>query len=412
MTDASTISRTRHAERFVEAFLALPLISEFVFRSPQIVDTTQKEVADLLVSQTGASILISLKCQEDPASRDLIKTTSWANKQAKKALNQLRGALRKQKGKAIWCDHARRGRVEFPGGLPKIDHGIVIVEVFARARLEPADVFPLEIDGVPVAYFSVNDFLNLAMELRTLPEIFEYLSQRRTLPIADLHVIGDEKTLFELYLLNNGSLEGCGSRAEARAKVAKQWNQVAAARAAKAESDRFSKLMEYVADQLATRNSDYASDLSPELLASFDGPAVRKQYMQMQEVLANLRLRERAVLGRAFEGVVQSLRGNKEGFTYRAIHFDSRPEWVFVLVSSKGVTRREVLERATCLTRAAMAHYRKSRCLLVVDRDGESFEVTMGIMNSPATDEEITAGRELFGRLKMTAQEYSFVPKA
>jgi hypothetical protein len=33
-------------------------------------------------------------------------------------------------------------------------------------------------------------------------------------------------------------------------------------------------------------------------------------------------------------------------------------------------------------------------------------------MNSPATDEEITAGRELFGRLKMTAQEYSFVPKA
>jgi hypothetical protein len=63
MTYASTISRTRHAERFFEAFLALPLVSEFVFRSPQIVDTTQKEVADLLVSQTGASILLSLKCQ-------------------------------------------------------------------------------------------------------------------------------------------------------------------------------------------------------------------------------------------------------------------------------------------------------------------------------------------------------------
>jgi hypothetical protein len=101
MTYASTISRTRHAERFFEAFLALPLVSEFVFRSPQIVDTTQKEVADLLVSQTGASILLSLKCQGDPARRDAIKTTSWANKQARKALNQLRGALRTQKGKAL-----------------------------------------------------------------------------------------------------------------------------------------------------------------------------------------------------------------------------------------------------------------------------------------------------------------------
>jgi hypothetical protein len=28
--------------------------------------------------------------QEDPASRDVIKTTSWANKQAKKAFNQRR----------------------------------------------------------------------------------------------------------------------------------------------------------------------------------------------------------------------------------------------------------------------------------------------------------------------------------
>jgi hypothetical protein len=128
--------------------------------------------------------------------------------------------------------------------------------------------------------------------------------------------------------------------------------------------------------------------------------------------LANLRLRERAELGRVFDGVIQSLRGDKEGFTYRAIHFDPRPEWVFVLVSSKGIARREVLERAIILTRAAMAQYRKSRCLLVVDRDRESFEVTIGTMNSRPSGDEITAGRKLFGRLKMTTQKYSFVPEA
>src|SRR2546429_157943 len=43
-------SRTLWAERQVEEFLSLPLVSEFVFRSPQTVDGSQREVADFLVT--------------------------------------------------------------------------------------------------------------------------------------------------------------------------------------------------------------------------------------------------------------------------------------------------------------------------------------------------------------------------
>jgi hypothetical protein len=42
-------------------------------------------------------------------------------KSAKKGINQLLGALRPS-AKAIWCEHPRRGRVEFPAGLPPITH--------------------------------------------------------------------------------------------------------------------------------------------------------------------------------------------------------------------------------------------------------------------------------------------------
>jgi hypothetical protein len=79
------LSRTVWAERHVEEFLSLPLISEFVFRSPQTLDGTQREVADLLVAHGNIGILVSQKCQEDPATRDAAKTESWARKEAKKA---------------------------------------------------------------------------------------------------------------------------------------------------------------------------------------------------------------------------------------------------------------------------------------------------------------------------------------
>ena len=68
---------------------------------------------------------------------------------------------------------------------------------------------PLEYLGVPITYMSINDFINLVVQLRTVPELQEYLNARRTLPAACLHTIGNERPLFELYLMNGGSFAGC-----------------------------------------------------------------------------------------------------------------------------------------------------------------------------------------------------------
>jgi hypothetical protein len=403
--------RTQDAEKAVEAFLSLPLVSEFVFRSPQTVDTSQKEVVDLLISHSGMSVLISQKCQEDPSRRTTTKTQAWANKQAKKAFVQLRGALRAGEAKkVIWCDHRRRGRVEFPDGLPVIGHGIVIVEVFETVELGPENDFPLEFNGTAITYFSVNDFLNLTEQLRTLPELLEYLQARQALSATALRTIGNEKTLFEYYLLNDGSFDGWNGNVDSNLIVSTKEDKLSIIRAAKAESDHHSKLLEYVADQLATRLPGYEADLPSHILSAFDAPAERKNYLQMQEVLANLRLRERAELGRIFSQTIEALKDEREGFLFRAVYFDARPDLVFVLASSKGIARTEVLERGLVLMRAAMAQYRKCRAMLIIDRDGSGFEVSIGESKDDLTDDDIRAGKSLFGNLKMFDRTYSFVP--
>jgi dsDNA-binding SOS-regulon protein len=303
--EPSSLRRTEWAERHVEDFMALPLVREFVFRSPLSLDReVQKEVVDFLIAHGETAILVSQKCQEDPSARTGAKVASWARKAARGAASQLRGALRRTDGKPVWCEHSRRGRVQFPNGLPKIDHAIVVVEVFERVDLEPdAAHLPLEFQGTPITYLSLNDFLNLAVNLRTSSELLEYLNVRRVLPPSDLRVIGDDRSLFESYLLGGPSLHGARSREEAAAAVARQRDRLMEAITAKRESDRYSSLLEHVADELATRLPDYATDIPEPLLAHFEPSDARVGYMKMQGILAGLRLRERAELGQAFDGV-------------------------------------------------------------------------------------------------------------
>jgi hypothetical protein len=170
------------------------------------------------------------------------------------------------------------------GGLPPINHGIVIAEVFERVELGPESGFPLAIGDTPITYLSVNDFLNLAQELRTLPEILQYLTARRALPGTELRTIGAERALYEYYLGHDGSFQGCTGHASAEAFAAHNAGSLLLAREEKANSDRYGELIEYVADQLATRLTDYASELPSHIISSFDDPTDRRRYLQMQGI--------------------------------------------------------------------------------------------------------------------------------
>ena len=76
-------------------------------------------------------------------------------------------------------------------------------------------------------------------------------------------------------------------------------------------------------------------------------------------MLADLRLRERTELGRAFYSVNQKLSMQVRGLAKRTVRLDSRPDWVFLFLSSKCLERPFVLEAGSLLMTAAMAYYQQ-----------------------------------------------------
>ena len=407
-------ARTEWAERQTQELLSIPFISEFVFRDVRTMDgKTPHQTGDFLILHRGSGILVEQKCQDDPTARSIKKTALWARKNAKAGWRQLRRALTRPRDRVVWCGHHRRGRVEFPNGLPVIRHGIVIVEVFQTIDLQPdAQELPLELRNVPITYLSVNDFLNLAVSLRTVPELTEYLTARRSLPASDLRVIGDEKTLFHFYLLNGGSFAGCLGRADARIAIASQQHRLQQLLERKSESDYYSLLIEYVAESLATRRPNFADGLPPDGVLVYDPVDQRKNYLDMQAELADLRLRERAELGRALDSAARKLSGKPDGFVFMSARLDSKPEWVYIFASSKKVGRAEVLSRIARLMASAMAYYEKSRCLLLLDFDGIGFDVALSRPGFTPSLADFEVGRRLFGHLRVTTAPLEIAPES
>jgi hypothetical protein len=397
-------TRTRWAEEQVEQLLSIPFISEFVFRSPQNLEgprNTQREVADLLIDHMGKGLLVSQKAQEDPESRGERRNELWVLKNAKGAVDQLVGALRCPTT-PFWCDHPRRGRVDYANGLPTIVHGVVVTETFRPVDLQSAaSDLPLEYAGIPISYLSINDFLNLAMQLRTVPELYAYLNARRALPESSLRRFSEEQVLLEYFLLH-GTFSSCRGQEDAATTLERRVEERNEVLNRMVEYREGSAYLEYVTNALATRSATCLDGISPQWAATFDPAGSRSNYLRMQAVLSDLSLRERALLGQHFESVIRALAEHTEGYVHSAVRLDSKREWVFLLASSKGVAREEVFRRIETSMRAALAYYRKQRCLVIVDRDGEGYEVAMtrpDLVHVPSAT-ELRHGEEMFGRLR------------
>lgn len=401
-------TRTRWAEQQTERFLARPFISEFVFRSPQKLDGfrgIQKEVADLLVVHKGTGLLVSQKAQEDPDTRDDRRNEFWVLKNTRGALSQLIGALRSP-GTPFWCDHPRRGRVDFPTGLPPIAHGVVIVETFRPVDLQAvAADLPLKYGDTPIAYLSINDFLNLTTNLRSIPELFAYLDARRELPDVALRRVGNEQVLLEYYLLHQ-RFTSCSGHEQAVQTLKERSDELEALLERLAEHHYYSSRLEHVADALAIRSSTCVEGISPELMAKFDPPETRQNYLRMQAILTDLSLRERAELGRQFHAVVLNIEDCSQGYAQASAHLDSKPDWVFVFGSSKGWDRSKLLSLVEPTMRAALAFYKKPHCMIVIDRDGAGYEVAVTRADAVfvASPADVWNGEKIFGRLRSTSR--------
>jgi hypothetical protein len=397
------VQRTLWAEMFVDGFSSRPLTAECVFYSPQYIDRgKQKEVCDFLLVLRGNAILVSMKSQDDPSSRTGDKLRRWTIKNATNALNQARGALNTIAREPFWCQHSRRGQVEFKPGSIRVAHVVVLTEVFDDAVEFPNEL-SLLLGSVPVTYLSLNDFLNLINELRAFPDITAYLDARRMLPHKSLRMVGHEVPFYKYYILNAGSFAGCAGYADARISSAARDAEWQAVLSAGQSRHKFASLVEYVSDALATRPKTFSEGLDAQTVAGFDPSDDRRHYLLMQEELCDLRLAERTALGQQFANVIDKVQ-NSEGtadMTDMAFYTDSKPDLVYVLVSAKGIDRATLLPRLTILLRAAMAAYGKDRGLVIADRNRDGFEVQLiSGRTTDSSDQEL--GEAYFAKLRVS----------
>ena len=407
---ALRMTRTEWAEQVAADLASKPLLQEFVFKNPKYQDATEKEVCDLLLTLRNDAIPVQMKCQEDPNSRAGKRLERWIVKRAPEALGQLLGTIRSIRERNFWCEHPRRRRVEFAKGQLSVIHGVVLVEHTAEPIQLAADL-PIEHQGVPIHYFAANDFLNIVNELRSFPDLVAYLGSRRSLSPDFLRSTGGEREAFEYFLSREGRFGPASSLADMRMAMTGDQEGVRQIIRLKKEADRPASLVEYIADSLATRSPHYTDGLGPELLASFDHTERRSNYLLMQEELGDLCLDERRKLGGKLFELVGTLDAGRraQDMTFAVCCADSKPDFLYLLVASRGLGRKILLPSSVRLLRGALAFYRKKDGMSITDRDGASFEVAL-VRKFVPTASDGMVGQRFFGSLKMFGMPVNLVP--
>ena len=395
------MQRTDQAERFLELMASVPLTWENVFRSPQYTVKSGKEVVDLLLVLRNKGIFISLKCQQDPQTRTGHSLVRWVQKSSSTALRQVGGAIRTSKTREFWCSHQRRGRVYFEPSQIDPVRAIVVVETLEEVSLNRD--MPLEIDSVPVSYISLNDSLNVLSEVRTINDLILYLKARDSLCPELQRTMGSEKQFFEFYILYGGSTSTVNSRQNMIEELGKRRAEVARLVKVRQTSNLQARPIEQVSDSLSTRLESYEDGLDEEQARQFDPVANRHNYLLIQDELCDLVLDERRKLGVGLEKVVEKVKEDVSATSmcFQVAYLDSKPDFLYVLSSTKGVSRNEVFKRCGALLQGGLAHYGKIRGLAVnytQGRDGYDVVMVNAFVESP---EARQLGNQLFSHLKM-----------
>jgi len=394
--------RTDLAEEFVARFSSVPLVTESVFLRPKYLrGGIEREVADLLFVHRRRAIIISLKHQADPHTRSKDRAQEWAKKHAAQAAAQLKGAISTLKSRRFWCEHLRRGRVDFDGGDLKPVEAIAAVEAPAGGEvIHLANTVTLIQQGVPFSYFSVNDFLNLIVELRSFPELETYFAARASLPADTRQTLGGEHFLYEQYLFNEGGFGGWSRFEDALSQRAMRTSQLAEIVAEKHRLDATARFVEVVMDCLSTRLSNHEEGLAPEVIAGFDSSDQRKHYLVMQEELCDLSLVERRSLGQLRDDVVSKIGRDTSGLAYRA-YIDHPRDRLYLVAVSKGYDRNWAISAAQNILIAGLAYYGKQRGIIIVERLGENFELMM-IGGFSQHEEFMALGEKLFAHVPVS----------
>ncbi len=396
------MQRTDQMELLLEQLASLPLTWENVYRSPQYTAKLDKEVVDLLLILRSRGIFVSLKSQQNPDSRTGDKLNRWVQKSAFSAVRQVSGGIRTSKTREFWCIHHRRGRVTFEPNKISPVRAVILIESHQIVQLNQE--LPLEIDTVPVSYFSLDDFVNMLNELRTFNDLLKYMETRSLICQKLQRTLGIEQDIFEHYVLQRGSLRGVSELQNLQKINFEHKSEISQLIKKRISDNLLAVPIERLSDQLSTRLENHEEGLDEVHLGGFDPNSKRRNYLLIQNELCDLVLDERRKMGVLLVNVAKKAvePENQQCIGYQAGFLDSKPNFLYIFSSSKNLSRNEILHKARSLIHGGLSHYGMSNGLIIhYDHDLDNFNT---ILVRSFEDNEVfrELGTAYFAELRMS----------
>jgi len=339
-------------EELTNEFCKKPFLQDFLFLRPKLV-STNRELADLLAILDDKCLCIQIKARGSDSSLSGPCLADWAMKQLAVAGRQAAGAIRKVTASEVSATHPSRGNVIFYAGDLIPVCGVALVEYFGQPFMLAPKVKHWTPKGVPIHYFSLNDFLNLVDILGTLPDVNEYIRQRSSISDDVKARVGNERGLYATYLSDGYLRPGLSYK-----EVKNSWSQLTDVEESfvrKRKHNIFVDFYNSLIDKLHYDDPNKLSYQPPELTEFVRSMSDRTSYLEIATRLNKLSYIYRREIGKHLFQTAKAVKGDGKTrmFTYRNL---GQP-WVLTFLVTPNMDRTLRIRQLHLLVASAKIQY-------------------------------------------------------
>lgn len=357
-------------EELTDEFCKRSFLQDFLFLRPGRV-SIRKELADLLAILDDKCLCIQIKARGNDSPTWGQRYTNWPMKQFVKAGRQAAGSIRKMATSEVLAFNSWRGNVVFHAGDLIPVCGIALVEYLGPPFVLTTEVKHQTPKGIPIHYFSLNDFLNLVDILGTLPDIIEYLRQRALVSDAVKCRIRNERDLCATYLLDGHLRPGLSYE-----EVETRWSHLTDVEESferKRKHNIFVDFYNGIIDKLRHQDPDTLSYQPPELAEYVKPVSNKTSYLEIATRLNKLPYIYRREIGKHLFQTAKAVKGDGKTrvFSYRNL---GQP-WVLTFLVTPNIDRTLRIRQLNSLVASAKIQY---GCQSVIGIACPSLDSTQG----------------------------------
>ena len=339
-------------EEWTDQFCKRSFLHDFLFLRPRRVNT-KRELADLLAILDDQCLCIQIKAHGNDSLPSAQRLNKWATRQFAVAGRQAAGAIRKVKTSEISATHPWQGNVVFHAGVLVPVCGVALVEYWGPPFGLTLKVKHQTSEGIPVHYFSLNDFLNLVDLLGALPDIIEYLRQRAEVSHDVKSMIGNERDLYATYLTDGHLRSGLSYK-----EIGNRWSHLIDTEESfgrKREHNIFVDFYNSLIEELHNQDPDRLSYQPPELTEYMIPISDETSYLEIATQLNKLPYIHRREIGKHLFQTAKAVKG--DGRTRMFAYRNFGQPWVLTFLVAPNMDRTLRMRQLNLLVASVQIRY-------------------------------------------------------